>query len=74
VRRGKSASGGTVGGSSVARGGARDAVALLRPCLGDLQAAARAEGPLLEARPDLAPGAFEVVELVLAEKQSRAEA
>jgi valyl-tRNA synthetase len=76
VRRGKSASGGTVG-RQLARlrvAAHADAVALLRPCLGDLQAAARAEGPLLEARPDLAPGAFEVVELVLAEKQSRAEA
>ena len=51
-----------------------DAVARLRPCLADLQAAARADGELLEPREGLAPDAFEVVELKLAEKPPRAEA
>ena len=76
VRRGKSAAGGTVGRPLAAlRVAAHPAsVALLRPCLADLRAAARAEGELLEARPGLEPLAFEVVELVLAEKQARAEA
>ena len=76
VRRGKSAAGGTVGRqlATLRMAAHPDAVALLQPCLADLRAAARAEGDLLEARPDLPPGAFEVVELVLAEKQARAEA
>jgi hypothetical protein len=51
-----------------------DTVARLRPCLADLQAAARAEGDILEPREGLAPEAFEVVELLLAEKPPRAEA
>jgi valyl-tRNA synthetase len=76
VRRGKSAAGGTVGRQLAALRVAADpeTVALLCPCLADLQAAARAEGELLEVRPGLPPGAFEVLELVLAEKQARAEA
>jgi valyl-tRNA synthetase len=73
VRRGKSAAGGTVGRPLAAlRVAAPPAtLELLRPCLGDLRAAARAEGEMLEARAGLDPGAFEVVELVLAEKQAR---
>ena len=76
VRRGKSAAGGTVGRPLAALRVAAhpESVALLRPCLADLRAAARAEGELLEARPGLEPLAFEVLELVLAEKQARAEA
>jgi len=75
VRRGKSGAGGTVGRHLAALRVAAhpDTVALLSPCLEDLRAAARAEGELLEPRGDLEPSAFEVVELVLAEKQARAE-
>ncbi|MFI4944012.1 MAG: valine--tRNA ligase [Burkholderiales bacterium] len=76
VRRGKSAAGGTVGRQLATLRVAADAstVAALGPCLADLRAAARAEGELLEARPGLEPGTFQVVELVLAEKQARPEA
>jgi valyl-tRNA synthetase len=75
VRRGKSAAGGTVGRQLAALrvAASPQAVALLAPCIADLRAAARAEGELLEARAGLEPEAFEVVELVLAEKQARAE-
>jgi valyl-tRNA synthetase len=75
VRRGKSAAGGTVGRPlAMLRVAAHaDAIELLRPCLADLRAAARADGELFEARPGLEPGAFEVVELVLAEKQGKVE-
>jgi valyl-tRNA synthetase len=76
VRRGKSAAGGTVG-RPLARLRVAvhpETVTALGPCLADLRAAARAEGELLEARAGLEAGAFEVVELVLAEKQARAEA
>ena len=45
-----------------------------RPCVGDLRAAARVEGEVLEARDGPRPTAFEVVEIELAEKQARAEA
>jgi len=73
VRRGKSAAGGTVGRQlATLRVAASPAtVARLGPCLADLQAAARAAGEILEARDGLAPDAFEVVELVLAEKPPR---
>jgi len=76
VRRGKSAAGGTVGRqlATLRVAASPEVVELLRACLADLRAAARAEGALLEARPGLTPPAFEVVELVLAEKQARAEA
>ena len=76
MRRGKSAAGGTVGRQLATLRVAADAstVAALGPCLADLRAAARAEGELLEARPGLEPGTFQVVELVLAEKQARPEA
>jgi len=76
VRRGKSAAGGTVGRQLAAlrvAAGAADAAAL-GPCLADLRSASRAEGDLLEVQDGLEPGAFRVVELVLAEKQARAEA
>jgi len=75
VRRGKSAAGGTVGRAlATLRVAAHaEAISLLRPCLADLRAAARADGELFEARPGLEPGAFEVVELVLAEKQGKVE-
>jgi valyl-tRNA synthetase len=70
VRRAKSASGATVG-----RQLARLRVAasprtfdLLAPCLADLASAARAEGDILEAREGMEDGAFEVTEIVLAEK------
>jgi valyl-tRNA synthetase len=70
VRRAKSASGATVG-----RQLARLRVAtsprtfdLLAPSLGDLASAARAEGDVLEAREGMEDGAFEVTEIVLAEK------
>ena len=76
VRRGKSAAGSTVGRQLAALRVAAhpETVALLGPCLADLRAATRAESELLETRPGLEPGTFEVVELVLAEKQARAEA
>ena len=70
VRRAKSAAGATVG-----RQLARLRVAtsprtfdLLAPSLADLASAARAEGDVLEAREGMEDGAFEVTEIVLAEK------
>jgi valyl-tRNA synthetase len=70
VRRAKSGSGATVG-----RQLARLRVAtsprtfgLLAPCLADLASAARAEGDVLEPREGMEDGAFEVTEIVLAEK------
>jgi valyl-tRNA synthetase len=69
VRRAKSGAGATVG-----RHLARLRVATspatagqLSPCLGDLRAAARVEGEVLEVRDGLADGTFEIVEIVLAE-------
>jgi valyl-tRNA synthetase len=74
VRRAKSASGATVG-----RQLARLRVAasprtfdLLGPCLADLASAARAESDVLEAREGMEDGAFEVTEIVLAEKPPKA--
>jgi hypothetical protein len=46
-------------------------VRLIEPCLGDLAAAARAEGDLLEAREGVDEGTFEIVELELAEARPR---
>jgi len=46
-------------------------VRLVAPCLGDLAAAARAEGEILEVRKGLADGSFEVVEIELAEPRPR---
>jgi valyl-tRNA synthetase len=76
VRRGKSAAGATVGRqlATLRVAASSDAVASLRACLPDLRAAARAEGEILEPREGLAADAFEVVELVLADKPPRAEA
>jgi valyl-tRNA synthetase len=75
VRRGKSAAGGTVGRhlASLRVAAEPSTVAALGPCLADLQAAARAEGELLESRAGLEPGAFQVIELALGEKPPRAE-
>jgi valyl-tRNA synthetase len=69
VRRAKSAAGATVGRHLARlRVAASPATARrLSPCLGDLRAAARVEGEVLEARDGLADGAFEVAEMVLAE-------
>jgi len=76
VRRGKSAAGATVGRqlATLRVAASPDAVASLRASLPDLRAAARAEGEILEPREGLAPDAFEVVEIVLADKPPRAEA
>jgi valyl-tRNA synthetase len=76
VRRGKSAAGATVGRqlATLRVAASPETVASLRACLPDLRVAARAEGEILEPREGLAPDAFEVVELVLADKPPRAEA
>ena len=42
--------------------------ALLGPCLPDLASAARAEGDVLAPREGMEDGAFEVIEIELAEK------
>jgi valyl-tRNA synthetase len=75
VRRAKSASGATVGRQlSKLRVVASPATAaLLAPCLADLASAARAEGDVLSARQGLEDGAFEVVEIVLADKPAKSE-
>jgi valyl-tRNA synthetase len=70
VRRAKSAAGATVG-RQLARlrvHASPRTVALLGPCLADLASAARAEGEVLAAREGMEDGAFEVTEIVLAEK------
>jgi valyl-tRNA synthetase len=73
VRKAKSGAGATVGrhlaGLRVAASPAT--VHLVEPCLGDLLAAARAEGDVVEAREGLDDGVFEVVEIELAEKRPR---
>ena len=76
VRRAKSAAGATVGRqlASLRVASSPATVERLRPCLSDLRSAARAEGELLEPREGLAPDAFEVVELTLADKPPRSEA
>jgi valyl-tRNA synthetase len=76
VRRAKSASGATVGRHLAAlRVTTSEATAaLLAPCLDDLRAAARAEGGVLEGRAGMEDGAFEVVEIVLADKPPKASA
>jgi hypothetical protein len=67
VRRAKSASGATVGRHlrrlrvAVSPATARR----LAPCMGDLAAAARVAGEVLEAREGLADDAFEVLEMEL---------
>jgi valyl-tRNA synthetase len=70
VRRAKSAAGATVG-RQLARlrvATSTPTAALLAPCLDDLRSAARTEGEVLEARQGMEDGAFEVLEIVLAEK------
>jgi valyl-tRNA synthetase len=73
VRRGKSAAGGTVGRhlKTLRVAASPASVRLITPCLGDLAAAARAEGDVLEAREGLDDGHFEIVELELAEPRPR---
>jgi valyl-tRNA synthetase len=73
VRRAKSGAGATVGRHLAAlRVGASPAtVGLLEPCLDDLLAAARAEGPVLEPRDGLEDGAFETLHIELAEPRPR---
>ncbi len=67
VRRAKSAAGATVGRhlKRLQVAASPRIVALLRPCAGDLAAAARVEGEVLLAREGLADDAFEVVEMEL---------
>jgi hypothetical protein len=68
VRRAKSAAGATVGRHLLRlRVAANPATAAaLGPCVGDLAAAARVEGDVIVGREDLAPDAFEVLEIELA--------
>jgi valyl-tRNA synthetase len=76
VRRGKSAAGATVGRqlATLRVAASPETVASLRACLPDLRSAARADGEILEPREGLAPEAFDIVEIVLADKPPRAEA
>jgi valyl-tRNA synthetase len=70
VRRAKSASGATVG-RQLARlrvAASPRTVALLGPCLADLASAARAEGEVLAPREGMENGAFDVIDIELAEK------
>jgi valyl-tRNA synthetase len=73
VRKGKSAAGGTVGRhlSRLRIAASPTTARLVEPCLGDLLAAARAEGEILEVRKGLADGTFEIVEIELAEARPR---
>jgi valyl-tRNA synthetase len=73
VRKGKSAAGGTVGRhlSRLRMAASPTTARLVEPCLGDLLAAARAEGEILEVRKGLADGTFEIVEIELAEARPR---
>ena len=70
VRKAKSAAGATVGRqlSTLRVVTSPRTHALLAPCLADLAGAARAEGDFLASREGMEDGAFEVVEIVLAEK------
>jgi hypothetical protein len=70
VRKAKSASGGTVGRqlAKLRVAASPRTHALVAPCLSDLVSAARAEGDVLEPREGMEDGAFEVLEIVLAEK------
>jgi valyl-tRNA synthetase len=73
VRKAKSGAGATVGrhlaGLKIAASPAT--ARLVEPCLDDLRAAARVEGDVLEVREGLEDGAFEVVEIELAEPRPR---
>jgi valyl-tRNA synthetase len=74
VRKAKSASGATVGRQLVKLrvvAGPRTH-GLLARCVSDLVSAARAEGDVLEPREGMEEGAFEVAEIVLAEKPPKA--
>ncbi len=70
VRRAKSAAGATVGRHLVTLRviASPGTAALLGPCLADVAAAARAEGDVLVPREGMEDGAFEVAEIVVAEK------
>ncbi len=73
VRRAKSGAGATVGRhlSRLRVAASPTTARLVEPCLGDLLAAARAEGEILEVRKGLADGSFEVLEIELAEARTR---
>lgn len=73
VRRGKSGAGATVGRhlEKLHVAASPTTVELIRPCLGDLAAAARVEGEVLEAREGMEDGVFEIVEMELAEPRPR---
>jgi valyl-tRNA synthetase len=70
VRRAKSAAGATVGRHLVTLRviASPGTAALLGPCLADVAAAARAEGDVLVPREGMEDGAFEVADIVVAEK------
>jgi valyl-tRNA synthetase len=73
VRKAKSGAGATVGRhlSRLRMAASPTTVRLVGPCLGDLVAAARAEGEVLEGRKGVADGSFEVLEIELAEARPR---
>ena len=74
VRKAKSGAGrhgGTAPGRAEDRGEPAPPRGSIEPCLDDLRAAARAEGDVLEVREGLEDGAFEVVEIELAEPRPR---
>jgi valyl-tRNA synthetase len=73
VRRAKSGAGATVGRhlSRLRIAASPTTVRLVGPCLGDLVAAARAQGEVLETRKGVADGSFEVLEIELAEARPR---
>jgi valyl-tRNA synthetase len=70
VRKAKSASGATVGRqlAKLRVATSPPTHALLAPCMADLVSAARAEGEVLVPREGMEAGAFEVTEILLAEK------
>jgi valyl-tRNA synthetase len=76
VRRAKSAAGATVGRqlASLRVVASPKTAALLAPCLADVASAARADGDILFPREGMEEGAFEVTEIVLAEKPATSEA
>jgi valyl-tRNA synthetase len=75
VRRAKSAAGATVGRqlSKLRVVASPTTVAQVAPCLADVASAARAEGDILSAREGTPDGAFEVTEIVLADKPAKTE-
>jgi valyl-tRNA synthetase len=70
VRKAKSAAGATVGRhlSALTVVASPQTAAVLGPCLADVASAARAEGDVLVPREGIEDGAFEVMEMVVAEK------